>query len=73
VVYNKLPSTNLENKMIEEDKVQVGFFVKPSEKAKLQSLAMENNRTMSGEIAQLINSAYKKMLAAQLCDEQSKL
>lgn len=51
--------------MIEEDKVQVGFFIKPSEKAKLQSLAIENNRTMSGQIVYMINSSYKKMLVAQ--------
>jgi hypothetical protein len=67
-VYNKPPSTKQGNKMIEENKVQVGFFVKPSEKAKLQSLALENNRTMSGQIAHMINASYKKMLS-----EQSKL
>jgi hypothetical protein len=44
---------------------QIGFFVKPSVKAKLQSLAMENNRTLSGQLVEMINSEYKKMLKEQ--------
>ena len=45
---------------------QIGFFVTPDVKIMLQKLAMEHNRTMSGELTEFILSAFKKMQ-----DEQS--
>jgi len=50
-----------------EGKVQIGFFVKHSTKAKLQKLAMEHNRSLSGELTTLIEEALNKMQ-----DEQSQ-
>jgi hypothetical protein len=45
---------------------QIGFFVTPEVKAKLQKLAIEHNRTMSGQLTEMIVSEFKKMQ-----DEQS--
>lgn len=47
---------------------QIGFFVTPEVKAKLQSLSAENSRTMSAQLTEMINRDYKEMLS-----EQSKL
>jgi len=65
-MYNIPSSTKLGNKMANKEKTQIGFFVKPEVKAKLQSLSMENNRTMSGQLIEMINCDYKKMLSDQL-------
>ena len=51
-----------------ESKSQIGFFVSSEVKAMLQSLAMENNRTMSGQLTEMIARDHKKMLS-----DQSKL
>lgn len=53
--------------MKKEEKKQIGFFITQETKAKLQQLSMSNNRTLSGELTELIESAFNKMN-----DEQSQ-
>lgn len=54
--------------MKKEEKKQIGFFITQETKAKLQKLAMEHNRTLSGELTTLIEEALNKMQ-----EEQSNL
>jgi len=54
--------------MNKEAKKQIGFFITQETKVKLQQLSVNNNRTLSGEITNLIESAFNKMLS-----DQSKL
>ena len=51
---------------------QIGFFVTLDVKQKLQKLAIEHNRTMSGQLTEMINRDYKKFLSAQLRADQTK-
>ena len=57
--------------MANEDKTQIGFFVTHAVKVKLKSLSLENGRTMSAQLTEMINRDFKKMLSAQLRADQS--
>lgn len=70
MVHNKSQLTKRGKNMANKTE-QIGFFVTPEVKAKLKSLAMENNRTMSSQLTEMINRNYKKMLSAQSRADQS--
>jgi len=53
--------------MKKEEKKQIGFFITQETKVKLKKLSMSNNRTLSGELTNLIEAAFNKMN-----DEQSQ-
>lgn len=54
-----------------EKKEYLGINIAASTKTKLKSLALENGRTMSAQIIEMINRDYKKLQAKQ--SKQSKL
>lgn len=56
--------------MRNKSKSYLGINITESNKAKLKSLALENGRTMSAQIVEMINRDYKKMLSAQLRADQ---
>lgn len=56
---------------MEKKKEYLGINITSAQKAKLKSLATENGRTMSGQLIEMINRDYKKMLLAQLRADQS--
>jgi len=53
-----------------EKKEYLGINIEASTKTKLKSLALENGRTMSAQIIEMINRDYKKMLSAHLKADQ---
>ena len=54
--------------MKKEEKKQIGFFITQETKVKLQQISMKNNRTLSGELTNLIEYAFNKMM-----EEESEL
>jgi len=75
-IYNKANNPEYKHKEVKVkdkkkdddcDKKQIGFFITQETKVKLQQLSMSNNRTLSGELTNLIEAAFNKMQ-----DEQSQ-